>query len=532
MIKKLSFYKKAVICLFILNSFNNKAQEMITVHANYEQDTSIKFMQGFLHGGAYFLDSGLVAKLRPSFWRIGAYWLAGSNYSHVKKFNPKITINLNDIYMIIQGIPTQTLSKPWTNGWKSWDSVVAVTVNSSVIDGAPVDYWDVWGEPDAFWTGTVPQFIEMYRRTDSIIGSIIPSAKITGPEFGFPFCDFSVTPILGFLDSLHSKGAMVNGVSWHELCNNPENVPNHVQQLRDSLAVRPWCGNLTIHIPEYASPQNSIVPGWNLGWLYYLEKSKLNWVSHACWNESNGVISWSNCEFGLNGLFMKDNITPQPNYWVHRAYSELNSTRLVVNISHVKTIALASKNNSNQEMKIIVGRYDNPILGTHNAPANVKVKIKNYPYCSSCTKSLVIQHIPSNNVPYSVPLRAPITTYTGNVNFNADSTDISINGFIDGDVYVIYINPSETSLLVSIDEESQNEILPFKISPNPVSENLSVILPENQKLYFQILNNLCRVVKEVELTQSSIINLSNLASGLYFIKVKDSIFPMQKFIKQ
>ncbi|MBK9564212.1 MAG: hypothetical protein IPO37_03155 [Saprospiraceae bacterium] len=214
--------------------------------------------------------------------------------------------------------------------------------NNSLTNNEQVDEWDVWGEPDNFWTGTYSQWIEMYRRTDSIITSIIPNAKIIGPEFGFGACNFDINSILQFLDNLYSVGTTISGVSWHEFC-NPEDVPIHVQQVRDSLSVRPWLGNLDILIPEYAGPANHTIPYWNVGWLYYFEKSKVDWVSHGCWDENDGTNSWTNCQYGLNGLFMWDNITPQPNYWVHRAYAELDSNRIICNSTHIKTVALAVK---------------------------------------------------------------------------------------------------------------------------------------------------------------------------------------------
>lgn len=522
--------KLILIITMTLSISITDAQETITIQANQQLDTTTKFMQGFLHGGALYVDSVAVSKLKPAFWRIGAYWLAGSDYAATKRFNPKITVNINDLYMIVNGITSQTLSHPWTGGWNGWDSIVNAVVNQSIINNQPVDFWDLWGEPDEFWTGTTPEWIEMYRRTDSIINSIDPNAKITGPEFAFAYCNFDVAPILWFLDTLYSVGAQVDGVSWHNLCNNPENVPAQVQQLRDSLAVRPWLGNLTLHIPEYASPQNSTIPGWNLGWIYYLEKAKLDWVSHSCWNESDGVNSWSNCEYGLNGLFMQDNVTPQPNYWVHRAYAELDSLRLITNSSHIKTVALASNNNTSQETKVIIGRYDNPNLGSHNASADVEIKIKNYPYCSNCSMPLVIQRIPSNNVPYSVPLNSPITTFTGTVTFTGDSASVFINGFVDGDAYIIYINPSANSLLaineqIAIDNN-------FQIFPNPSTGVLNINLPVNQESQFQIYNSMGILVREFSITQSSQISVADLSSGLYFVYKTNHPQQTLKFIKQ
>ncbi|MBK9565178.1 MAG: T9SS type A sorting domain-containing protein [Saprospiraceae bacterium] len=522
--------KSLLILLLATNIIIAIAQEKITIIGNQQLDPNTKFMQGFLHGGSAYLDSVKVAKLKPAFWRIGAYFLAGSGYTETKRFNPKITVNINDLYMIVNNIPSQSLSQPWVGNWASWDNLVTMIANNSLTNNEPVDVWDVWGEPDNFWTGTYSQWIEMYRRTDSIITSIIPNAKIIGPEFGFGACNFDINSILQFLDNLYSVGTTISGVSWHEFC-NPEDVPIHVQQVRDSLSVRPWLGNLDILIPEYAGPANHTIPGWNVGWLYYFEKSKVDWVSHGCWDENDGTNSWTNCQYGLNGLFMWDNITPQPNYWVHRAYAELDSNRIICNSTHIKTVALASKNNSNQEMKILIGRYENPNLGSHNASANVEVKITNFPYCSNCTIPLVIQQIPSNNVNYSIPLNSLITTFKGNITFAGDSSSVFLNGFIDGDSYTIYLNPSKGSIL-TVNEQLKSNSKSFEIYPNPSSSILHVSTISNKEMQFQIFNALGILVKEVTIYLTTQIDISNFANGVYFISVKNQPNQTQKFIKQ
>ena len=504
-----------IISIFVLGSYPNaKAQELVTIQANQQLDTATKFMQGFLHGNPASSDSVSTAKLKPAFWRIGIYWFNGANYDEAKRFNPKISLVLNDLYKLVNNIYADTLSKPWINNWYSWDSLVTALVNNSVTFNKPVDYWDVWAEPDNWWTGTSDQFFEMYRRTDSIIRSVLPNAKIVGPDLA----SFNLPIILAFIDFLNIRNVHLNAISWHEFF-YPENITVNVQQMRDSLAVRPWAGNPEIHIPEYAGfTASHLIPGWNVGWIYYLEKAKVNWASHGCWNESDGTIFWSDCAFGLNGLFMSDNVTPQPNYWVHRAYAELDTIRLVTTNSQTRTVSLAGKNDVTQEMKIIVGRYDNPNLGSHNASANVEIKIRNYPYGTNSTQPLVIQRIPSNNVPYSIPLLAPLTTFSGTVTFTGDSARIFINGFVDGDAYIIYINPASGSVFAAIE---QLDKLDVKIYPNPASSILHIQLSNtsNSIVHINIVNILGQelISKQIQSGENSI-DVSTLPNGIYFVR--------------
>lgn len=522
---------KSILLLLCFHLFSNEfvySQEQIIVDCSVELDPNTKVMQGFLHGGPQFLDSVLTAKLKPQFWRFGAYDGIGGGYDDVKKFNPKTTLVINDLFMIAFNIPSQTLSQPWTNNWNEWDTIVYILANGSVQNNKPIDYWDVWGEPDNFWSGNYSQWIEMYRRTDSILHQVIPTAKMTGPEFGFGACDFSVVPILQFLDNLHAVNSKVDGVSWHEFC-LPQSVPLHVQELRDSLLSRPWASNLTIHIPEYAGPSNHRIPGWNVGWLYYLEKAKVDWASHGCWDVSDGVNSWSDCQFGLNSLFMKDGTTPQANYWVHRAYAELLDKRLETNSNTSQSVALASSSDLTEEMKIIVGRYDNPQLGSHNSPSNVQIKIKNYPYCSNCTQQFVIQRIPSNDVPYSQALNLPQTVSNGSITFTGDSTTISLPNFIDGDAYVLYVNPSDTSVLAS-----EEKIVPtnlFSIYPNPCTDKLTVELNSLEPQNVIIKNTLGQVIYQQKVQSNSSIDISKLKDGFYFFSIEGFEDLVQVFIK-
>lgn len=497
--------------------FHAQSQETVNIYAA-QQDTALKLMQGFLHGGTQHLDSVKVARLKPAFWRLGAYWLAGSDYLSTKRFGPAITVNINDLYMIVNGITSQSQSRPWENQWQDWDNLVEMIVTNSILDNQPIDYWDPWGEPDVFWTGTPAQFIEMYRRTIARIKSIDPNARITGPEFGFADCNFNVQPILWFLDSLHAANTHVDGISWHELCNNPEETPAHVQQLRDSLAKRPWASDMPLHISEYSSPTSATIPGWSAGWLYYLEQARVDWVSHACWNESNGAQQWSNCEKGLNGLFMPDNQTPQPAYWVHRAYAELGQVRLKTASDHPKTIALAGRDDDSKQLTILAGRYDNPMLGQHHAASDLEINIVDYPFCVHCTQKLVIERIPSNDVPWSIPLEAPVPVFSGQVQFNNSMASVLLPAVVDGDAYVLKIQNDEG---VPVQEPASIASPEFQVFPTLCSDHINMKSPEHQTCAFDILDTTGRVMLSWTSAGVSSISISGLPAGLYLIRSAD-----------
>lgn len=516
--RKLSI-KKIILSCIICGCHFIHAQVRIDVDCSQKKDSNILFAQGFLHGGAATVDSNLMKALKPQFWRIGAYMLGQTSFESVRKYNPKITMVINDLYMITQNISDQKLSKPWTNNWFAWDTLVTFLAKRIQSQNGKIDFWDVWGEPDEFWTGSYGQWIEMYRRTDSILHKIIPSAKMSGPEFAFAKCIFSHKPILQFIDSLHAVNSRIDAVSWHEFC-YPDSLPYHVKSLKDSLKNRPWFQNYTVHISEYGGPKNHTIPGWNLGWLYYFEESNVDWVSHACWNENDNVKSWTNCETGMNGLFMSDNKTTQPNYWLHRGYAELHTERLYVASNETRTIGMASIDNTSKEIKLLIGRYDKDQLGQHGAPKSVKINLKNIPFCSSCSLPLEILRIPSNTAAYAVPLKAPLYVNKQNVQINGDSTSFSIDNFVDGDVYLIYLNPAPGSVLKS---ESPKNVSKFILSPNPVSDKIKIEFQETLKtvklsLYSTTGNELKSIT--IQNKNNFILDVNELENGIYFVQLE------------
>ncbi|MDD5570879.1 MAG: T9SS type A sorting domain-containing protein [Bacteroidales bacterium] len=261
-----------------------------------------------------------------------------------------------------------------------------------------------------------------------------------------------------------------------------------------------------------------------LGWIYYFEKSKLNWSSRACFDEFDGIQTWDDCWEGLSGMFMRDGNTPQPLYWLCRAYAALNKPgRLVTYQAQPRTVALASKNDANHEMKIIVGRYYSTQMGTQNPPSDVEVKIKNYPYGNNSTQTMVIQKIPAQTVNYSIPLNSPVNVFTGTLTFSADSATIHLNSFADGDAYIVYINPDTNSVLSLkniFDNSSDNNFF-VEVYPNPSNGKIIIKAGTNAEL-IEIYNLLGKKIFQTSISKPQTkINL-DLPNGIYFYKVTDN----------
>jgi hypothetical protein len=428
-------------------------------------------------------------------------------------------LNINDLYMVANGITDQNNSHPWDNNWNDWDGLVQVLAQSAVANNLQIDWWDVWNEPDNYWHGTYAQYIECFRRTDSILHLYIPDAKISGPEFAFGSSpgDFQITALLNFLDSLQLTGSQVEGLSWHEFF-QPESVLAHVQEIRDSLVNRPWASGIQLQVTEYGGLGTHQIPGWNVGWLYYFELSSIDWATHACWNETDNTNTWSDCQFGMNSLFMPDHSTPQPNYWVHNAYSMLDSNRMVSNSSHENVLGIGSLFFSNQEMRLLLGYYNSPVLGSQNASTNLNITIRNYPFCSNCSMPITIQRIPANTVGYSIGLTNPQTIYNGNINISGDSIQISIPSYVDGDAYYVVVNPSEHGVL-SI-QNSVDNLTQLSVFPNPTDDKFEIhsSSPMGALYLYNLSGNMVKTVSlNNSYTQS--ISIDELHQGFYVFKI-------------
>lgn len=502
------------ISISTLTSANSQT-ETIVVDAGSLQDSTTAVMQGFINGGASY-NVPQTVQLNPQFWSFG--WDIVADYDYITPSVPLVkTASIYSAYMNYFGIGDPMTLQPWTDGYAQWDFFVTGMVNQSIASSRPIDFWSVWGEPDASFSGTPEQYVELFRRTDSIIHSIQPTAKLVGPDL----IHFGIAQLITFADTLHDLGIHPAAYSWHEFGDFPEQMPAHTQQFRDSLLVRPWAGTPEIHIQEYGDPNNRLVPAWAVGWLHYFEQAKVDWASRGCFNESDGVNIWDDCWDGLSGMYMQDGITTQPLYWVHRAYGDLgNTTRITTTNTQPRTVAMAGKNDSNQEMKLLVGRYSSIYQGIPDPSANVNIRIRNYPYGANSTQPILVQRIPAQSSVYSQPLSAPITIINSMVNFIGDSALINLAGFADGDAYVIYINPEPNSILSN---ESLIKEFYYSVYPNPASSFVKIQMDGTSIVDLEITNIHGQVIrKKLSDKYGSIyVSTDELENGIYFVKFLD-----------
>ena len=405
----------------------------------------VKLMLGFLHGLDHKsfekknYSPGLIARLKPKFWRIGVN-SALSNYRVAKAIDPdiKITMVISDVYAdILKGGYKNV--RPWED-WGRYEKEIKFIVDKAAEAEMRIDYWDIWSEPDhkSYWPGTCEQLFEMFKRTYQVIRAVDPKAKIVGPSISNPKgrgpC--SKPLLVHFLEYLASQNLRFDAISWHEF-DFPEEILEHVEAIRNVIKEHPSLGTPEIHINELSGPADHLIPGWAVGWLYYLEKANVDWATRGCWDIKERDTRWSGCQAGLNGLLLKDNNTPQAVYWVFRAYAEMTGKRLKSVSSTPRLVVLSSKDDPAKEVRVLVGRYD---VKERKGPfADIEVEIQNYPYSDKGVE-VEIQRIPNENIPGPLP-DGPKKVSTGILPLNNGTAVIPLNKFQDGDAYMMILRP-------------------------------------------------------------------------------------------
>lgn len=113
-----------------------------------------------------------------------------------------------------------------------------------------------------------------------------------------------------------------------------------------------------------------------------------------------------------------------------------------------------------------------------------------------------------------------------------DKFDVTgYNGACPFEPQAVYSTSFSTCDINSVADLSSNEFI--KISPNPVNDELLINTSLNTK-DFVVIDNLGRVILSGSLFNKQVINTSNLADGLYTIKLSDKMgnIYQSKFIKQ
>lgn len=425
---------------------------------------SVKLKQGFLHGispGSTPAETlSLIHALAPGFWRLSnifdsaAYTFATAN-SFPSLHGTRIQWVLTDAFSPIYGNPVVVNPSCDPNSgptcirsfdelkavWAPFIEAYMVTISAQ---GTLVDDFDVFNEPDLNWQGiSAEQFYELFKIAHDIIRTHRPAARIVGPSTS----GVSSDGFRGFFDYAVAHELRLDAVSWHEF-GRPRNVGVHVSTVRNAMdsayASRPDLKPSEVQINEYAPPQSHLIPGWSVAWLAEFERAGVDAAARACWNAGDS----SECERGLDGLLLFDQVTPQPLYWVYWAYAHMPATRKLVTAPSGLT-AIASKDDQSGEVWLLVGRESCGATGLYcvsdandrlSSIGAIDVPIRVLGLGTATSITVTRMRIPGSSQP--IGLATPESLPVETLSVDAGVAQLVLPLFADGESFIVILTPA------------------------------------------------------------------------------------------
>ncbi len=425
------------------------AIETMTVFAGQELRPFV-LRHGYLHGFSIgSLDTNRVAALKPRHWRLAHEF----TFQEARRHGASVTWILSDGYAnAVGGYPN---AKPWLN-WTGYENFLRAYLQNirSQFPNDPVAFYDIWNEPDHpfFWSGTYQQTLELFARTYNVVKEFDADARLVGPSISwFRPNNPGVENVTGFLADLDSQyGIRLDAVAWHENGGafhggpKPEDILTNTEIVRARLEQNFGTGYAPeLHINEYTGTQEHLSPGWNVGYLYYIDLADIDASMRSCWTvlERSGQteVTYSGCGFGMDGMFLQNGRTPQPAYWVYQRYAEMDGgTQLATASSRIRSNILATRHEGERTLRLLVGRH------FHTSSDTVQIKIEDYPFAGeeAFVRLEKIPHFPEFYDPLPEVrglLNGPEVVSDQIVPVVDGCVSISIPAFGDGEAYAITV---------------------------------------------------------------------------------------------
>lgn len=443
-----------VIASFIGRTSSRAVTQEISISAD-KNSGPVKILTGLLHGITYDQTKDyattveLISRLKPQVWRLANFpnnvygFVVGAG-QFPQKQGTKIKFVVQDAFFNKYGtaivrnrnchLGKADCALPFDDLKKLWETFLEDGMRQMMNNNIIIDEYDIFAEPN--WA-TQDQLFELFKVAHDIIRRYKPAARIEGLENA----SYDEDLFKAFLIYVANNKLRLDALSWNEF-KNPELVVGHVNEMRRFIAEKPGLCSPEcpqIYIDEYLGPQAHLVPGWNVGWLYYLHEARVDQIQKACWNVRSRKFpfrNWSTCWNGFDGMLLEDNTTPQNIYWVYKAYADMEGGAwLHVEGGSGRTVALASRNDLEKEIRILVGRYDG-----HWGP--VTVRVKDYPYGSGEAEVRIFK-IPDNDNA-ATALDSPVSLPVQYIAAENGVLKIMLEDFHDGEAYAIVLRSPGT----------------------------------------------------------------------------------------
>ncbi len=396
-----------------------------------------------------------IAALNPTLWKVSDT----RHYLKARSFGAEIMYASSDEYFNYQSFyypwnDTGTQSGQFDN-WSGFNANAIEVLQRSLNLAYPVNYWGIINEPQFIHYSATDQgrLLDTFKHGYHSFKDGHPEQMVVAPTT----IGYNHTIMENLLNYAVANNLRFDALDWHELGSRPEDVLANVQDTRALLAARPSLGTPTILIDEYASTEQHHLPGFAVAWFYYLELAGVDRAARACWNVKDSVNGvWANCWDGLNGLFMKDNRTPQALYWVFERYAQMLGRRLSSqSTAPTDVVALARstsiQSGSDSEIRVLVGRFVNDHREPSAEPTSVEIAIENLPSSNQCV-SIHAHRIPYlgpdvmiGDDPTAVPLTSPMVVESRSVAVVDGRVSILLPNFLDREAYYISITQAPQS---------------------------------------------------------------------------------------
>lgn len=411
-------------------------------------------VQGFLHGISRDTDSAIVSALRARHWRLSDE----RTYDLARAQGAKITWIISDSWWretCRRGSRACPIP-PWED-WARYESFVRDLVRRSITSNRPVDFWDIVNEPGTPETGSgsVPLYLEQFRRAHNVIRSVDAGAKLVGPSIP-SFAD-DPYPVRGyrtrvsdldlrtFVEYVDSAQIRFDALSWHEHTSDareanpvrsPADLVDHIARARRVVSEWKSVGPMGIHVNEYVLAESRRIPGWNVGWIAALERAHVDAAMRTCWMEEDaGRSPYPGCRYGvLDGLLERDARTTRPVYWVHRKYAEMTGTGATI-VTNRRLSVYATRDDGKRKMRVLLGRHEHCTRMTNPGcvdvqsadPIDIDIEI-HFPY-DATSAQLTIDRIPNQRESLIRPSRLA----AGPIELNHGWFTVHLRKVADGD---------------------------------------------------------------------------------------------------
>lgn len=333
----------ALFCTFV-----SATAETITIDFANDLGPVTYRASGFLHGMSTTVPAdSMVSLLKPRLMRFRPS-MAVATYTKTKALGAKSMSVLSDArYGTLPGT---------NNDWSGWENIVRTTVSDAIANNREFE-WDIWNEPDSdqFWTGTLPQFYETWRRAVITIRSLDPDAVIVGPSI----THFDYTWLQNFLQFAKANNVLPTGVAWHEIGTSAtvRGISSNIKLVRSYLAAQ-GMNVPRIYINEMMGSDAQHNPGLMVRFMAEVEKGKVDGANKSCWNESTG----SNCNnYSLNGLLTATTHMPRAGWWAYRSYADITGRLVGVKTAPTPFYVdgIAGQDATKREARVVLGRFAN-----------------------------------------------------------------------------------------------------------------------------------------------------------------------------